>query len=189
MKAILTTTLLLSICLVHTYGQNSKYQFAKGVFKKEYKNQTIEKFHGEVETINENQFRYGDKVLTMIDIEDKTLISIFSKGIFHPDIIGGNHTTKPLTKSQLDTLSESEQFFYNLSRNDSTTIGSIEQLERLNPDFRTKRFVFWLYGRGMTNPTECYFELYNERGTKSMTLEEFINGSKLTFYYRGTIII
>jgi hypothetical protein len=188
MKTILTSLLLLTICTIVTYGQSSKYEFAKGVFRREYKKQTFEKFNGEVERINENTFRYEDKVLT-IHTEDKSLIPIFSKGIFHPDIIGGKHTTKSLTKSQLDTMSTDAQVFYNLSRNDSITIGDIEQLEKLNPNSRTKRFTFWLYNRAMANPTECYFELYNDKGTKEMTIEEFIDNSKLTFYYRGTLIL
>ena len=89
----------------------------------------------------------------------------------------------------MDTLNESAGFLYNLSRNDSTRIGNVDQLERLNPNAKTKRFVFWLYKMGMANLTECYFELYNETGNKKMGLEEFINGSRLTFYYSGTIII
>lgn len=187
MKTTLTSLLLLTICKIVTYGQNSKYDLAKDVFKQEYQKKDFEKFSGKVEVINENTFRYGDKVLT-IRTEDKSLITIFSKGIFHPDIIGGKHTTKSLTKSQLDTMSTDAKVFHNLSRNDSITIGDVEQLEKLNPNSKTRRFVFWLYNRAMANPTECYFELYNEKGTKEMTIEEFINNSNLTFYYRGTLL-
>lgn len=188
MKAILISLLLLNICTIVTYGQNSKYDFAKDVFKRKYRKGNFEKFSGIVEVINENTFRYKDKVLTVYT-EDERLIPIFSKGIFHPDIIGGKQTTKSLTKSQLDRMSTDEQVFYNLSRNDSTTIGGVEQLEELNPNPKTKRFVFWLYNRAMANPTECYFELYNNKGSKEMTIEEFISNSKLTFYHRGTLIL
>jgi hypothetical protein len=188
MKTILISLLLLTICTKVTYGQNSKYDFAKDVFKREYKKNDFEKFNGKVGVINENTFRYGDKVLT-IHTEDKSLIPIFSKGIFHADIIGGKHTTKLLTKSQLDTMSTDAKVLYNLSRNDSITIGDVEQLEKLNPNAKTKRFVFWLYNRAMANPTECYFELYNDKGTKEMTIDEFINNSRLTFFHRGTLIL
>lgn len=188
MKTILTSLLLLTVSASLTYGQNSKYDFAKGVFRREYKKKDYEKFSGEVETINENTFRYGDKVLTVY-AEDNNLIPIFSKGIFYADLIGGKQTTKSLTKSQLDTMSTDAKVFYNISRNDSITIGDVEQLEKLNPNPKTKRFVFWLYNTGMVNPTECYFELYNNKGTKEMTIDEFIRNSKLTFYYRGTLIL
>jgi len=188
MKTFLTSLLLLTICTSTAFGQNSKYDFAKGVFRREYKKTDYEKFSGQVETINENTFRYGDKVLTVYT-ENKNLIPIFSKGIFHADIIGGKQTTKPLTKSQLDTMSTDAKVFYNISRNDSITIGNVEQLEKLNPNPKTKRFVFWLYNKGMANPTECYFELSNDKGTKEMTIDDFIGNSKLTFYYRGTLIL
>ena len=188
MKKTLTSILFFCFCFTQTFGQNSKYQFAKRVFKREYKKQEFEIFKGKVEKIDESTFRYGDKVLN-IDTEDYSIMNVFSKGIFHPEIIGGKKTIKALTKSQLDTMTTQSQFFYNLSRNDSIRIGEVEELERLNPNSKTKRFVFWLYQRGMANPTECYFELYNNKATKNMTLEEFINGSKLTFYHRGTIII
>ena len=188
MKTLLTSIFFYCFCLCPTHGQNSKYQFAKGVFKRQYKKQEFEAFNGKVEKIDESTFRYGNKVLN-VDTEDMSLMTIFSKGIFHPDIIGGKNTIKGLTRSQLDTMSIQNQIFHNLSRNDSIRIGAVEELEQLNPNSKTKRFVFWLYQEGMANPTECYFELYNDRGTKNMTFEAFVDGAKLTFYYRGTIII
>jgi hypothetical protein len=188
MKTIQILILLLSVCTIQTNGQRSKYEFATGVFKRDYKKQKLERFSGQIEKINGTTFRYGDKVL-IVDTEDNRLLVIFSKGIFHPDIIDRSPVTKPLTKLQLDTLTESEQVFYNLARNDMSTIRNLEELEKLNSDSKTKRFVFWLYRQGSINPTECYFELYNDKGTTKMTIEEFIENSKLTFYYRGTIII
>jgi hypothetical protein len=188
MNNILTSFLLLTFCTVVTYGQNSKYDFAKDVFRREYKKTNYETFRGQVEVINKNIFRYGDKVLTVYT-EHTKLIPIFSQGIFHADIVGGRHTTKSLTKFQLDTMSTDAKVFYNISRNDSSTIGNVEQLEKLNPNPKTRRFVFWLYNKGMANPTECYFEIYNDKGTKEMTIDEFIKNSKLTFYYRGTLIL
>jgi hypothetical protein len=188
MQKQLLSIFVLFICLNQAFGQNSKYYFAKKVFKQEYRTQIFEKFNGKVEKIDEGVFRFGDKVLT-IDAEDNSLLTIFSQGIFHPNIIGGTQTIKELTKAQLDTMSESARFFHNLSRNDTIIIGQVESLERLNPNLKTKRYLFWLYQRGMANPTECYFEIYNSRAAKNMTFEEFVKGSRLTFYHKGTIII
>jgi len=188
MKTIQISIIIVSLCIAKTYGQSSRHEFAKEVFKKDYKKQNLERFNGQVVKIDESTFRFGDKVL-IVDTEDNRLMDIFSSGIFHPDIIDKNRATKPLMKTQSDTMTESEQVFYNLSRNDSTTIGNLEELKKLNPDSKTKRFVFWLYQKGMMNPTECYFEIFNKNGTKQMTIEEFIKDSNLTFYHRGTIII
>lgn len=188
MKAILTAILITATCFTYTFAQNSKYHFAKQAFKKHYKKQSFGRFNGQVVQVMENTFRYGDKVL-IVEADNRRLLAIFRTGIFHPDIINNRPATKPLTKVQLDTLTATEQVLYNMGRNDSTTIGSLEQLEKLNPNSKTKRFVFWLFNMGVMNPTECYFELYNEKGTAGMPIEEFIKNSKLTFYYRGTIII
>jgi hypothetical protein len=86
--------------------------------------QVFEKFNGKVEKIDEGVFRFGDKVLT-IGAEDNSLLTIFSQGIFHPNIFGRTQTIKELTKAQLDTMSESAVFFHNLSRNDTIRIGRV----------------------------------------------------------------
>lgn len=188
MKTILISIILYCFCQTYVYGQNSKYQFAKRVFEREYKKQQFEKFEGVVERIDERTFRFGEKVLD-VDTEDSTLMTIFSQGVFHADIIGGKETIKALTKAPLDTMAIERQIFSNLSGNDTIRIVGVEELRKLNPNAKTKRFIFWHYQKGLLNPTECYFELYNSSGTDKMKLAEFVSGSKLTFYHRGTIII
>jgi hypothetical protein len=42
---------------------------------------------------------------------------------------------------------------------------------------------------GVANPTEYYIELYNEKAKKETELDEFIKNSKMSFYYKGTLII
>lgn len=183
--------LILFFNLFQVFGQDvseSKYRFAKEVFKTEYQTQNYEKFQGVVQRISQNEFKFDDKVLKIFP-DDTTSFSIFSKGIFHPEIIVGKTKTTVLNKSELDTMSKSKKVFHHLTRSDSLTIGNLEELEKLNPDFKTKRFLFWLFRIGVANPQECYFELRNENGTKEMKMEEFIENSKLTFYYAGTIII
>jgi hypothetical protein len=66
MKTILTSLLLLTVCTTVTCGQNSKYDFAKDVFRREYKKKDYGKFSGQVEVINKNTFRYGDKVFNRL---------------------------------------------------------------------------------------------------------------------------
>jgi hypothetical protein len=186
-----TFLILLQLFLFQVFGQNSdgvKYQFAKEVFKKEYKKTTFESFKGEIERLNENELKFKDKVLKIYS-NDTSLIKIFSKGIFNPEIIFGKESTKILTKNELDSLSTNKKIFYNLTRNDSLTIGNLEGLEKLNPNFKTKRFMFWLFRIGIANPQECYFELQNEKGNKDMKMEEFIENAKVTFFYQGTIIL
>jgi hypothetical protein len=182
---------LLLLCLIQVYGQDTnevKYQFSKEVFKTKYKETYYESYNGEIDRLSKHELKFDDKVLRVYS-NDTSLVAIFSKGIFYPEIIVGTETSKILTKSELDTMSTKRKVFYNLTRSDSLTIGNLEELEKLNPDFKTKRFLFWLFRIGFANPQECYFELRNENATKEMTISEFIENAKLTFYYSGTIII
>ncbi len=65
----------------------------------------------------------------------------------------------------------------------------VEEMEKLNPNPQTKRFIFWVFRIGAANPTEYYFELYNKNATKETSIEEFIENARMTFYYKGTLII
>ena len=78
--------------------------------------------------------------------------------------------------------------FYNISRNDSIQMGR-GAIREASSKLKDEEIVFWLYNKGMANPTECYFELHNDKGTKEMAIDDFIKNSKLTFYHRGTLIL
>jgi hypothetical protein len=92
MRLLVILALALCFCSYQLLGQGDsdgvKYQFAKDVFKTEYKRQDFSRFNGNIDRISEDVFRFGDKVLTL-NLEDKSLINIFLRGIFYPDIIGG----------------------------------------------------------------------------------------------------
>ena len=191
MKKIIVTTLFCFLSIYNLLGQNAddvKYRFAKEVFEKDYKESNFEKFSGKIDQLNETTIRFDDKVLEIYNIDAK-LKAIFLSGLFYPNIFAGVHTTKTKIKSELDTMSTNQKVLYNLMRNDSLTIGHFEQIEVLNPNPQTKRFVFWLYRKNTMNPIECYLELQNKKATNKISIEDFIEGAKLTFYYQGTIII
>jgi hypothetical protein len=76
-----------------------------------------------------------------------------------------------------------------MTRTDSLTIGNFDELKLLNPNYQTKRFLIWIYRKGMANPTEWYFELQNIKANEKTNLTEFIENAELTFIKKGTIII
>ncbi|WP_316768965.1 hypothetical protein [Pedobacter frigiditerrae] len=191
MKKLLILFFLLNCFVFKVIGQtneSSNYEFAKRTFKSEYKKQSFEKYDGVIKIINESTFKFGEKTLTIINT-DNSLLKIFKKGIFNPDIVFGAGTSKPLTQNQIDTMSTNEKVFYNMVRNDSLNISSVKELVKLNPNYKTKRFVFWLFNPGRLNPTEYYFELYNDNANYKSSLNEFLENAKMTFFYKGTIII
>jgi len=191
MKIKLAIGLFLFFSISCIYGQergDEKYRFSKEVFKTEYKKDFYKRYNGNIEAINENTLKFGKKIL-IVSTDNKQNRQIFEKGIFNPDIVFGKTTTIPLNKEQIDTFSTSEKIFYNLARNDSLNICCVEELTKLNPNYQTKRYIFWLFQMGKANPTEYYFEIYNKKAKKISSFEEFIENAVMTFYYKGTLIL
>lgn len=185
------TIILLLIFCSQAFGQQSedgKYQFAKDIFNSEqYKSEKHPKYDGDVKKIGNSLYKFGDKKLN-ISVEDTSLLVIFQKGIFNPDVIFGKETTI-VEQAELDTMSQSQRVLYNLFRNDSLLICCFQQLDKLNPNAHTKRFSFWVFSVGIANPTEYYLELQNDKSNNTTSLHEFLNHSIMTFHYKGTIII
>lgn len=190
MKTLLLL-LLLTINPTSTFGQNrseEKYRFAREVFNsKQYKKGNYPRFQQNIQLVEDNSYQFGEKIIT-VSIEDKSYEMLFKKGIFNPDVIFGKETIKK-SKSELDSLTQTQKIIYNLVRNDSISIYCFEELEELNPNPQTKRFKFWLFPIDTANPTEYYIEFYNKKATKETSIEEFIENAKMTFYYQGGIII
>ena len=188
-------TLIINIFIVFSFfnciGQTdneTKYQFAKSVFNsKEYLKGNYDRFSGRIDSIDTNTFRLGEKILK-IETGNNVLRKLIEIGVFNADEIFGKETTKK-TKAELDSLSQNQRVFFNLTRNDTLAICCFESLEKLNPNPQTKRFKFWVMRIGVANPTEYYIELYNEKAKKETELDEFIKNSKMSFYYKGTLII
>ena len=189
---ILLLSILLLINVTSIFGQNleeGKYRFAKEVFNSsKYKKGNYPKFQKNIEFIGNNTYKFGEKTIT-ISIENKRYETLFKKGIFNPDVVFGEGTTKPKDKSELDTLALDQKIIYNLTRNDSLSICCLEELEALNPNPQTKRFRFWHFRVGSVNPAEYYIEFYNKKATTKTSIEEFIENAEMTFYYLGTIIL
>ncbi|MGV3460909.1 MAG: hypothetical protein ACO1N9_10705 [Flavobacterium sp.] len=191
MKKLVTICMFFSFCLSYSQTESltdNKYILPKKVFEAEYKPQKHKPYKGKITITNKNTIRYGDKVLTIPDLEENYR-RIFTSGLFHPEVIVGNEKVVLKSKAELDTVSQLKRFLYNLARRDSIQIGSLDELKLLNPNPQTKRFVFWLSQKNIMNATECYFELYNAKATDKTSMNEFISGARLTFYHRGSIII
>lgn len=76
-----------------------------------------------------------------------------------------------------------------MARTDSLIISNLEELKFLNTMPKQRKFRFWLSRKGFANPTVYFFELTNENATSETGMSSFINGSKLTFFELGWIII
>lgn len=178
-------TLLLFLTFASTFAQNSKYQFARDVFKKEYKKQTYEHYKGTITVLGDSIIRYGEQVL------DISKFSEMYKDIFihQANLFADDHVVAFKTRQEVDAMTKQEWLSYNFGKNDTIKIIYLDELEKLNPNVKTKRFVFWRFYGNVMNPTECYFELQNNKATRRTPLDEFIKGARLTFFHCGTIIL
>lgn len=191
MKKLLKTIFLVLAC-VSVYAQEenleqTKYQFAKRVFEKEYLETVFEKFSGKIVVENENTIKFDEKTLTLN--VNKEYQEIFTSGLFYPNLITGNHIVEIKTKEELAKMTTNEIVFYNMTRTDSARIGNMQELVLLNPNYQTKRFLIWIMRPGRANAQEWYFELQNKKASKKTKLSDFIKNAKLTFSKSGTIII
>lgn len=189
LKGIVLPVLLGAQILVFTFyrsfGQDfseDKYQFAKEVFQSgKYKRSEFPLFKDKITLVENGYYLFGKKVIN-VELDDKQFQEIFIRGLFNPDIIFGE-----IASSHVDST-VSNRAFHDVIRNDSLTICCLEQLELLNTNVQTKRFLFWKFGKSVLNPTECYFELINERADENTSIKDFISGSRMTFFCEGTMI-
>lgn len=170
-----------------TQGEQEDY-WAQEFFKKEYKKFPYEIYSGEIKEFDETKFIYKNKSFQIYDINESLKI-IFSKGILYPQLISGFTTEPRKSDKELDSLTNSERYFYDLSRGDNLIITELEEIQFLSNSPKIKRFRFWLNRPNSANPQVYLFELIIEKANKNTDLKEFIENSKLTFLKEGWIIL
>lgn len=164
-----------------TQGEQEAY-WAKELFESFYIKQKYPVFKGTLSIKDEKYFAFNGQVL-IVSTNAAELKSIFSKGIFYPQIITGDcPTQKPDSGDKQNKVVE-------LFSCDSLTISSIEELKFPNTSIKQKRFRFYLWRNGLANPQLQMIELTNDKAKKNITLADFIKGAHLTFYKAGSILI
>jgi hypothetical protein len=161
-----------------TQGRQEDRQ-AKKLIRKGYTKQSYNRYSGAIIIVDEDTFKYDDEVLIVFNT-CKDLKPIFQKGIFYPEIITG-----PVKKG----LARQQELDATIFRNDSLRISDFQELKFLRKTPKAKIFRFWLYSKGMFNPTVCFIELTNDSATNKTDIETFVNGSKLTFFKEGWLIL
>jgi hypothetical protein len=163
---------------IGTQGRQEDRQ-AKKFIRKEYTKQNYDRFAGTITIIDDETYNYDDEVLKIFDT-CKDLKQIFQKGIIYPEIFTGPVKRGPERKKELELM---------IVRNDSLRISNLEELTFLKNTVKTKTFRFWLYAKGLMNPTVYFIELSNETANRKTDLTTFINGSELTFFKSGWLIL
>ncbi len=140
-------------------GEQEKYR-VEVFFKDHYSTQSYPEFNGKITEIDFNTYKFDSEVIVLDNI-NRTLKSIFLKGLLYPQIIA----------------------------TDISFISSLEELKFLNTSPKVKRFKFWLFRKNVNNPTVCLLEITNEQATEKTDMKTFIENGKLTFLKQGWTII
>lgn len=191
LPAILFTCLILFGLDIDVFGQTQEkleLKWAKENFRQNHQIQLYPKFTGNIAKLDSNSYKFDEKTLT-IDNPSDELKYLLENGIFYPGIITGNSDTVTKTKQELDSLSESQRLFYNMSRTDSLRISDFEELKSIEKSPKQRRFKFYLYRLGVMNPQICFVELTNENAKKDFSLGEFIKDCKVTYFEKGNILL
>jgi len=194
MKQIITIIFLFNFLFVFSQKREFKNQgeqenyWAEILFEKEYKKQDYTKFNGKIEIISDDKIKFENK--NLIVFCPKEYLSIFTTGMFYPQLILGNtKNNKILSNEEQEKLSSEERFKYNLDRNDSFSISAFEELTFLTKSPKTKRFRFWNFRAGFANPQVYFIELTNEKATEKTLMQDFIQNAQLTFIKAGHIVL
>jgi len=160
---------------INIFGQteninSGKYHPAKEIFETKYEEKNYIKIPNSQIKVEKHRIIFNNVRTTAFDNDiDVKAKLILSNGLLNPyDIIGS----------------------FNLR------ISAITELPLLNPNFKTKRYKFWIFSIAensddviLANPVESYFELQNENAESNTSFEEFISNAKLTFLSKGEIIL
>ncbi len=176
-------------------GEQEDY-WAKELFVRDYKVEHYKKYNGAL-FIKENHYQYGNVILSIS--ANVTLKSILDKGIFYPDIMNQNFRYQPkvLIKIAKDSLKVwKKRYSKKITKDvnaypkiDSLSIANFKEVNFLENSPKQKRFKFWLFTKGLLNPTYCFIELTNKNANRDTDITLFINGARLTFFQEGWIII
>lgn len=167
-------------------GEQEDY-WAEKLFYEKYKMEKYKRFTGDINVIDNNHIRFGNKILQAYLAPE--FISIFNQGIFYPQIITGDSVSPKKSNEEISRMNDEQRLFYKMNQNDTLTIGEFEELKFLSKSPRVKRFRFWEYRKWSSNPQVYFIELTNTAAKKSMDMETFIKGATLTFVKGGWIIM
>ena len=180
--------LLINLSFISLFSQKNESNFAQQTFRNNYSKTIYPKYKKKIIKVDSISLLFDKKTLKIITANND-LRKIFELGIFNPDIVFGENTTKKISDEELNKMTQNERILFELTRNDLINIGNLKELKKINPNHKTKRFLFWRTKERTVNPTEYYFELYNESAKENYTLNKFLEKAEMTFFYKGTIIL
>ncbi|MEP7236890.1 MAG: hypothetical protein ABI685_03455 [Ferruginibacter sp.] len=167
-------------------GEQEDY-WAEKFFYEKYQKQDYKKIQGDIVVNDKNHIKFGNKILRAYFSPE--FRNIFTQGLFYPQLITGDSVALKKSQEEISKMTDGQRVFYNMTQNDTLSIGEFEELKFLNKNPTIKRYRFWEYRKWSGNPQVYFIELTNPTATKSTDMTTFINGATLTFVKAGWIIM
>ena len=152
------------------------------------------RFKGEITRIDSITYKFDNDVLFVIDSEPE-LLSIIELGILHPRLfmLPENRVTNNADYENYDTTDleievQNKSIWESILSNDSLTIYYLRYIGSSQTNPKTKQFGFLLFRKGLANPTEYAFELYNAQSYNDIELTTYIKGARLEQIKRGFLL-
>ena len=144
-------------------GEHSAFMSRK-VYRKKRHDESYPKYTGKIET---NEYKDEitisyDSVVIRLGLEDKRYLDIFTTGLMWPQMLGCWS-----------------------SEGHGILINELYDLQKRHK----RRFEFWVWQPNEMNPQSFLIELTNTGKFKKNNLEEFLKQAKVTYVYKGGIII
>jgi hypothetical protein len=173
-------TIFLLIILINAYGQSKQLKesgnnektvfknqgeqedyWAEELFRKEYVPKTYSSYSGNIFTLDDKNFHFGEKYLEVTYTAD-SLKKIFYLGLLYPEILG----------------------YW-----DGLKITDLHELKFLSMNPTVKRFKLWVFRNGLANPQVYFIELTNKDASEITDMNTFLKGSTLTFVKPAWIVL
>ena len=183
-KITLFLLLTFLIRVNNTYSQTQKdweVSRIKDIYSNKYSDTLYKKYEQAISKYNSNSYRFGDRILLTSEASNE-LELLLRYGLFYPQLVTGDSTIKYSTEVDSNAITR-------LSQNDTLTISSFQEIKVYPNNYQKKRFLVYIWFKGMLNPNLYTLELTDNTANETTTLQSFFKNASLTFLKYITILI
>ena len=152
-------------------------------FEKNYKKKSYKRFEGII-TVNNNYVSFDKKTVTF-DTSEKLIQNILKNGLIYPQLISDYQAEK----YREETTDRTQKRFMKLQKDwkaafdiQSLNMSQLQEMKYFKNNIKTKRFKVSSKNSNLPNSVTYFFELTNDNANAQSTIEEFVNGAKLTYF-------
>ena len=152
-------------------------------FEKNYKKKNYKKFDGKI-TVNKNYVSFDSKTI-MFDTNEKAIQNILKNGLIYPQLVSEYQAEK----YKEETTDRTQKRFMKLQKDwkaafdiQSLKMSQLYELSYFKGNEHVKRFKVTSKNSNLPNSVTYFFELTNDKAEAKTSLEDFINGAKLTYF-------